>query len=266
MSSVFEIIIIFFIHYLKIEQNEEKFSIFFFLFFVFEELIESTQSNLSWLSNSVTKGGGGIFGPHLHLFFFSFFFALPSSLFSLPPLSLFTLFFYLHFLPHFTISSLENHFPKFLNLLSLCSWPLLLQTIFLKPVSKPPIFFALIMASSKRPSFLTFNGKKISPITWMEWGKGLLQDPKIHALHSKMDFKVCFIFWISLLGNLLISCFVRRLVLRHCHLVVICSRWNFVLYGWSCCNVGLGAFMHCWAIWHGVTWTMLMTHEIWLYM
>ena len=46
------------------------------------------------------------------------------------------------------------------------------------------------MASSKRPSFLTFNGKKYHPS--LEWNEeeGLLQDPKTHAPNSKKDFKV----------------------------------------------------------------------------
>ena len=167
-----------------------------------------------WRVDSVTlvtkrRGGGANFWPPFSFVPFSFY-AFPSSLFSLPPLLLFTLFFHLHFLPHYTISSLENHFPKFLNLLSfislnhffrsLCSWPLLLQTHFWIP-SPNFHFFALIMASSKTPSSLTFNGKKYHPS--LEWNEeeGLLQDPKTHAPHSKMDFKVSFIFLNSFVGK-----------------------------------------------------------------
>ena len=55
-------------------------------------------------------GGGGFLAPffYLHLFL--------SSLFLLPPLLLFTSFFHLHFLHPHTLSSLESHFPKLLNL------------------------------------------------------------------------------------------------------------------------------------------------------
>ena len=212
MSSIFENIFLtvslkifekfFFIYFLKKGQNEEKFILFFFVCVcVCEELTQQLWS---------LKGGGGAnFWPPFSFVSFSFY-AFPSSLFSLPPLLLFTLFFHLHFLPHYTISSLENHFPKFLNLLSfislnhffrsLCSWPLLLQTHFWIP-SPNFHFFALIMASSKTPSSLTFNGKKYHPS--LEWNEeeGLLQDPKTHAPHSKMDFKVSFIFLNSFVGK-----------------------------------------------------------------
>ena len=59
----------------------------------------------------------------------------------------------------------------------------------------------------------------------LEWNdeEGLLQDPKTYAPHSHMDFKVSFF----LGGNLLISCFIASLVLRHCHFVVVCFSWNF---------------------------------------
>ena len=83
---------------------------------------ELTQ-RLRWL-----KQGGLNFGPHSCLFLFFFFFCFfffwvlfSYSFFLLPPLSLFTLSFHLHFLLHYTISSLKNHFPKVLNLPSLIS-------------------------------------------------------------------------------------------------------------------------------------------------
>ena len=113
----------------------------------------------------------------------------------------------LAFSPSFHHSSLGNHLPKLPNLLSFISLNIFsdlcvlnhffLKPIFLKPISKPPFFFfffALIMSSFKRPSFLTFSGKKYHPSH--EWNKeeGLLQDPKTYAPHSKMDFKVSFIF------------------------------------------------------------------------
>ena len=83
------------------------------------------------------------------------------------------------------------------------------------------------MASSNGPSFLTFNLKKYHPS--LEWndGEGLLQDPKTHAPHSNMDFKVSLLCLVFLLGHLLISCFIESLVLRHCHLVVVYFCWNF---------------------------------------
>ena len=94
-----------------------------FIYFFFWELTESTQWNLSWLSNpGEIKGGAGgeFFGPPSPSSS-SFYFTSPSSLFSLLALSLFTHFLHLHFLPPHTISSLENHFPKLLNLLSFIS-------------------------------------------------------------------------------------------------------------------------------------------------
>ena len=139
-----------------------------------------------------------------------FFLLLPSSLFSFPPLSPFTLPFHLHFLLHYTIYSLKNHFPKLLNLPLLISLNIFLDPrvlghffytpIFVIPISKLSFFFALPMASSSnRPSFLTFNGKKYHPS--LDWNdeEGLLQDPKTHVAHS-MDFKVRGFFFF--LGNL----------------------------------------------------------------
>ena len=124
-------------------------------------------------------------------------------------------------------------------------------------------FFALIMSpSSNRPSFLTFHGKKYHPS--LEWNdeEGLLQDPKTHAPHSNMDFKVS-LFFVSLLGIFLFSCSIESLMLRHCHFVVVCSCWNFGHYRVDHVVIlALGYFLNCWVFWHGVTWTMLMTHGI----
>ena len=206
----------------------------------------------------------------------SFFFTSSSSLSLLPPLLLFTSFFHLHFLHSHTISSLENHFPRLLNLFSfislnissdlcvldhLCNKP-----IFLKPISTPP-FFASSVAFSKGPSFLTFNRKKYHPsLEWSEEER-LLQDPKTHAPHSKKDFKVSsfFLCW----QIFLILCFVESLMLRRCYFVVVCSCWNFEhcmiwleTLVWSCCTLSFGAFLNFWVTWYK-TWTMLMTHEFW---
>ena len=73
----------------------------------------------------------------------------------------------------------------------------------------------------------------------------------------------------SLLANWLILCFVERLMVGHCHFVVVCSCWNFEhcmiwleILVWSCCALCFGAFLNCWVIWYE-TWTMLMTNEVW---
>ena len=118
----------------------------------------------------------------------------------------------------------------------------------------------------------------------MEWWRRAPSRPQDRCTTFQNELQGKFFFFlISLLGNLSISCFIESLVLhshsfskyiyiyiyiyilvlRHCHLVVIFSCWNFSLYNWSCCNFGHRAFLDCWVIWHGVTWTILMTHEIW---
>ena len=165
----------------------------------------------------------GILWPPSLLFLFSFF-ALPSSFFFLPSLLLFTHFTNLHFLPYYTISSPKNHFPKPLNFLSFISLNIFLDLCVLdhfchKPIFEThlqtSIFLCMTMASSNGPPFLIFNEKKYHPsLEWisngpsflvfnekkyhpsLEWNdeEGLLQDPKTHAPHSKMDFKVSFYF------------------------------------------------------------------------
>ena len=72
-------------------------------------------------------------------------------------------------------------------------------------------------SSSNGPSFLTFHGKKYHPS--LEWNdeEGLLQDPKTHAPHSHMDFKV------KGGGGMLFSCSIEDLMLGHCHCVVVWS-------------------------------------------
>ena len=174
MSSIFENIFLtvslnifekfFFIYFLKKGQNEEKFILFFFFLCVCEELTQQLWS---------LKGGrGGEFFLAPSPLSSSFYFTPPSSHFFLPPLSVFTYFLHLHFLPHHTISSLEIIFLSFLTCFhsspSIFFQIFVFLTIFatnpfLKPISKPPFFF-LCMTSSKGLSFLTFNGKKISPI------------------------------------------------------------------------------------------------------
>ena len=93
------------------------------------------------------KERGSNFGPYSLSSPLFFFFAFLSSFFLLPSLSLFTSFFHLDFLLHYTISSLKNTFLNFSTFLhssplisfkSLCSWPFLLFTHFVNPISKLP--------------------------------------------------------------------------------------------------------------------------------
>ena len=82
----------------------------------------------------------------------------------------------------------------------------------------------------------------------LEWNdeEGLLQDPKTHAPHSNMDFKVS-LFFVSLLGIFLFSCSIESLMLRHCHFVVVCSCWNFGHYRVDHVVIlALGNFLNCW--------------------
>ena len=111
--------------------------------FFFGELTESTQSNLSWLSNlgNLRGGGGANFLASISLVFIFFFFVVPSSLFSLPPLSLLSYFLHLHLLLHHTISSLENPFPKLLSLLSFFSLNIFSDLCVLGHLCHKPIFW-----------------------------------------------------------------------------------------------------------------------------
>jgi len=79
--------------------------------------------------------------------------------------------------------------------------------LFFETYLQTSISFAFSMASPHGPSFLTFNGKKYHPSLEWDEEEGLLQDPKTHAPHSKNDFMVNS-FFVSLLANLLILCFV----------------------------------------------------------
>ena len=174
----------------------------------------------------------------IHCLFLFFFFCF--SLFFLPSSSIVTI----HFLLPLGFSpSLHHFFSKKITFLSfstfLHSSPSIAFQIlvFLVIFATHPFcethfqtffFFALPMASSSnRPSFLTFNGIKYHPSP--EWNdeEGLLQDRKTHAPHSKLIFYFLFLFLISLLGNLLISCFIESFMLRHCHLIVVYSLLKF---------------------------------------
>ena len=101
------------------------------IFFFFLGRVDSTTQ--------VVKKGGGIFLAPISFVLF-FLFAFPFSFFSLPPLLLFTHFTNLHFLPHYTISSLKNHFPKLLILLSFISLNIFLDLCVLDHFYHKPIF------------------------------------------------------------------------------------------------------------------------------
>ena len=169
------------------------------------------------------------------LFLFFFFFCF--SLFFLPSSSIVTIHFLLPLgfspsLPHFFSKKITFlSFSTFLHSSPSISFKILVFLVifathpFYETHFQTFFFFALPMASSSnRPSFLTFNGIKYHPS--LEWNdeEGLPHDPKTHAPHFKMDFKVSFFFF---LGNLLISCFIESLVLRYCHLIVVCSLLKF---------------------------------------
>ena len=148
------------------------------------------------------------FGPPIFGSLF-FFFASSFILFFFPLLTLFTFSFTLLFLLHPTISSLKNYFPKLLNLPSLISLNIYIYIYIFSdpfgfghfssyPFSKSSFLCTKMSSSSNGPSFLTFHGKKYHPS--LEWNdeEELLQDPKTHAPHSHMDFKVSFSLFLCL--------------------------------------------------------------------
>ena len=175
-----------------------------------------------------------------------FFCTFLSSFFLLPPSLLFISPFHLDFLPHYTISSLINHFPKLLNLLSFISLKIFSDLCVLdhfchKPIFEThiqtSIFFALLMASPIGLPFSLSMGKSTTHLFngMMEKGSFKTPRPMFHiptwilrwACFACFSFVFFFIFYFFyyyffLLGHLLISCFIASLVLRHCHLVVVC--------------------------------------------
>ena len=130
-----------------------------FLFFFFSKRKKGKKEfflGVDWVNSikpkltqqlRLKKERGSNFGPYSLSSPLFFFFAFLSSFFLLPSLSLFTSFFHLDFLLHYTISSLKNTFLNFSTFLhssplisfkSLCSWPFLLFTHFVNPISKLP--------------------------------------------------------------------------------------------------------------------------------
>ena len=85
-----------------------------------------------------------------------------------------------------------------------------------------------MVSSSYRPSFLTFHGKKYHPS--LEWNdeEGLLQDPKTHAPHSKMDFKVSnfFFFFFLKFVDFMFYCKFGVETLSFCYGLLLLKFWT----------------------------------------
>ena len=144
------------------------------------------------------------FGLHfscLFLFFFLFCFLLPPPFFHRCYYSPSSSTWFFFFTPPFPLSKITflnfstflysspSIFFQILVFGHLCYTPILWN-----PFPNFHFLCTTMPSSSNGPSFLTFHGKKYHPS--LEWNdeEGLLQDPKIHAPHSHMDFKVSF-FW-----------------------------------------------------------------------
>ena len=111
------------------------------------------------------------------------------------------------------------------------------------------ILFALSMASSNGPHFLTINGTKYHPS--LEWDKeeGLLQDPKTHAPHSKMDFKVSsfFHFFVGKFVGFMFCWELGVETLSFCRCFFLLKFWTlYDLVGNSC--VVILALGHFWIV------------------
>ena len=86
---------------------------------------------------------------------------------------------------------------------------------------------------------------------------GMMKNTK----NTKVDFNVSF--FVSLFGKMLFPCSIESLMLRHCHFVM-CSCWN--LGHCMIDYVAILAFGHFWVVvffGHGITWTMVVSHEFW---
>ena len=198
--------------------------------------------------------------PHLSLS--SSFFTLPSSLFFLPPLSLFTHFLHLHFLPRHTISSLENHSPKLLNLLSFISLNIFLDLCVLDHLCYKPIFwnpspnlhfffFFFLHWQWHLPMGLPFfllMGKNIThPLNGMR-KKG---SSKTHAPHSKTDFKVSsfFGFFVGKFASFMFCWELDVETLSFCCCLLLLKLWTlYDLAGNSCDHVVILALGHFWIV------------------
>ena len=158
------------------------------------------MSQLSWVLSV-----GAEFWPPTFWLSLLFFFASSFILFFFPPLTLFTIFFTLHFILHPTIYSRKNYFPKLFNtpsfislnffFRSLCSWALLLHIHFLvKHIFKLLFSLHKNVILFQWTLFPTFHGKKYHPS--FEWNdeEGLLQDP-MTVLHIPTWTSRWFFLW-----------------------------------------------------------------------
>ena len=207
------------------------------------------------------------FGLHfscLFLFFFLFCFLLPPPFFHRCYYSPSSSTWFFFFTPPFPLSKITflnfstflysspSIFFQILVFGHLCYTPILWN-----PFPNFHFLCTTMPSSSNGPSFLTFHGKKYHPSLQWNDEEGLLQDPKTHAPHSHMDFKVK-----GGGGGMLFSCSIEDLMLGHCHCVVVWSCWN--LRHCMVDHVVILALEHFWIVvffGHGVTWTMLVAHE-----
>ena len=101
-------------------------------------------------------------------------------------------------------------------------------------------------------------------------GSSKIQDP-CSTLQKRLQGGL--IFLVSLLANLLVSCFVENLMLRHCHFVFVCSwgifellsylawwnldnvddSWNLVMY----VTCGIDEWILIWILWVLKSWNLM---------
>ena len=140
-----------------------------------------------------------------------FFFVSSFIIFFFPPLTLFTLFFTLHFLLHPTIFSLKNYFPKLLNPPSLISLNIFFfqilvflstfaaHTFLVKPILKLLFSLHKNVILFQWTIFSYFSWKEISSIIWMEWwgwAPSRPQDPCSTFPHGfQVEFFFGFFVW-----------------------------------------------------------------------
>ena len=209
----------------------------------------------SWLNNLVTLSVRSRILASIFLvfsFFFLFCFLLPPPFFHRCYYSPSSSTWFFFFTPPFPLSKITflnfstflysspSIFFQILVFGHLCYTPILWN-----PFPNFHFLCTTMPSSSNGPSFLTFHGKKYHPS--LEWNdeEGLLQDPKTHAPHSHMDFKVkgggggnvVFMFhWGFDVGTLSLCCCVVLLKFE-------------ALHGWPCCNLGFGAFLNRCIFW-----------------
>ena len=260
-----------------------------FLIFLFLKRKEKRIFFGSWLSNSgcKTKRGAEFWSPFPFFFFFFFLlFSLLSSFFLLPPLLLFTSFFHLNFLLHYTISSLKKllsetfqpsftHLPQYL-FISLCSWPFLLHTHFVKLISK--LSFSFHYQWHRLPIGLPFShlmGKNTTHLLngMIKKGSFMTPRPMLNTLKwaSRWVFIFLFLCWEICWFHASLKVWCWDIVIWL--LFALCWKLGHGFFGNSCDHVVILALGTFWIVelffffffffWHGVTWTILMAHEFW---